>query len=195
MVTGIDISAEQIATARRLAESEHLEIDFHVAPAEAPPFPDGSFDVITANQCFLYFDKIRTIAEVKRILRSNGLLVTSHFSWLPLIDEVAAATESLVLQFNPQWTAANWPGIIPPIPAWAERDFNLRAMFYYDEPIPFTREAWRGRIRACRGVGAALSADEVRRFDEAHAELLASIVPERFTILHRLDAHFLQFKG
>ena len=41
-------------------------------------------------------------------------------------------------------------------------------MFHYDEPIPFSRESWRGRIRACRGVGASPPEAEVLRFDEAH---------------------------
>jgi hypothetical protein len=67
-------------------------------------------------------------------------------------------------------------------------------MFYYDEPIPFTRESWRGRIRACRGIGAGLPAEEVRRFDAAHADLLSRIVPESFNVLHRLDAHFFEPK-
>jgi len=192
---GIDISAEQIAVARRLADTANLKIDFRVAPAEATPFPNASFDVVTANQCWLYFDKRKAVAEVKRLLRQGGLLVTSHFSWLPRIDNVARETEALVLTFNPQWTAADWKGAIPPMPTWAEQDFNLRAMFYYDEPIPFTRETWRGRIRACRGIGAGLNDEDVRRFDAAHAQLLARIVPERFTVLHRLDAHFLEPKS
>jgi hypothetical protein len=46
--------------------------------------------------------------------------------------------------------------------------------------------------RACRGVGAALSAAEVERFDVAHAEMLAASVPDRFTVLHRIDAHVLK---
>jgi hypothetical protein len=96
------------------------------------------------------------------------------------------------LQFNPDWTAANWAGEIPPLPGWAEGHFRLVGMFVFDAAIPFTRESWRGRIRACRGVGAALSAEEVARFDEAHARLLEQTVPETFTILHRIDCHIMQ---
>jgi SAM-dependent methyltransferase len=194
-VAGIDISAEQIAAARELASTENLEIDFRVAAAEETPFSTASFDVVTANQCWLYFDKRKAIAEVKRLLRPGGLLVTSHFSWLPRLDNVARQTEGLVLRFNPQWTTGDWDGVILPMPTWAEQAFSLRAMFYYDEPIPFTRETWRGRIRACRGVGAELNEEEVRRFDAAHAELLAQIVPVNFTVLHRLDAHLFEPKS
>ena len=76
---------------------------------------------------------------------------------------------------------------------WAQPHFDVRAMFYYDEPIPFTREAWQGRLRACRGVGASLTAEELARFDAAHEELLRRIAPEEFTVLHRIDAHFFAF--
>jgi hypothetical protein len=51
-----------------------------------------------------------------------------------------------------------------------------------------------GRIRSCRGIGAALSTEEVKRFDAEHEELLRSIAPERFTVLHRIDAHVFEFK-
>ena len=47
-VAGTDISANQIQYAESLAKEKNLEIDFQVAPAERQPFPDDSFDVITA---------------------------------------------------------------------------------------------------------------------------------------------------
>lgn len=49
-------------------------------------------------------------------------------------------------------------------------------------------------MRACRGVGASLPAEEVGRFDAEHGALLERIAPERFTVLHRIDAHLLQFR-
>jgi SAM-dependent methyltransferase len=191
-VCGTDISPEQIAAAQQHAQEEELDVEFRVSAAETIPFPDHEFDAITANQCWLYFDKSRTIPEVKRALKPGGVLVTSHFSWLPRLDTIARETEALILKHNSQWTAADYTGVIPAFPAWAQADFRLRAMFYYDEAIPFTRDAWRGRIRACRGIGAALSPEEVRRFDEEHACLLERLVPESFTVLHRLDAHFFE---
>ena len=36
----------------------------------------------------------------------------------------------------------------------------------YEEGIPFTRQSWRGRSRACRAIEAALLADEVERFNQ-----------------------------
>jgi SAM-dependent methyltransferase len=187
IVAGVDVSPEQIACARRLAPA----IDFHVSPAERTPFADASFDAVTANQCWLYFDAPRAIAEARRVVVAGGVLVTSHLSWLPREDPVAASTEALVLSHNPHWSAGDWDGHVPAHPQWA-RALRLRSSFVYDERIEFTRETWRGRIRACRGVGASMSAEEVARFDADHDALLRRIAPERFDVLHRIDAHVFE---
>ena len=193
IVSGIDIALGQIEQARRLALLEGLQIRFEVAPAESPPFPSGSFDVATANQCFPYFDKPRTLAALRRVLVPGGRLVTSHFSWLPRVDAIAAASEALVLTFNPSWQAAGFDGHITPRPAWVPSDITLEGFFWFDAEVPFTRETWRGRIRASRGVGASLQPHEVAAFDAEHGALLARIAPETFTIRHRVDARVLRF--
>jgi hypothetical protein len=50
--------------------------------------------------------------------------------------------------------------------------------------VPFTRETWHGRMKACRGVGASLSEEELQRWDAEHRRLLEEIAPERFDVLH-----------
>jgi SAM-dependent methyltransferase len=189
---GVDISVEQIEAARALALGDGLRVEFRVAPAEDTGLPVASFDVVTANQCWLYFDRDRVVAEVKRLLAQNGVLVISHFTYLPRLDPIARRTEEIVLRFNPQWTAADWSGDVPAIPRWVRGDFTLAGSFVYDEVIPFTREGWRGRMRACRGVGAALSPAEIERFDQEHATMLSASAPERFNVMHRLHAHVLR---
>lgn len=190
-VVGIDVAGEQVGAAARLAREEGLDARFVCGPAEAAPFRAGSFDVVTANQCWLYFDEARMIPEVARVLGPGGVLVTSHNCWLPRQDPIAAATEALVLSFNPQWAGADWAGVIPACPGWAQEAFDQRAMFYYDEPVRFTREQWRGRVRACRGVGATMAAADVARFDAELSQLLERIAHESFEVIHRIDAHVL----
>jgi hypothetical protein len=58
--------------------------------------------------------------------------------------------------------------------------------------LPFTRASWRGRFRACRGVGASMADDEVAAFDAEHARLLEQSVPAQFTVLHRIDCHIFR---
>jgi hypothetical protein len=117
--------------------------------------------------------------------------MTSHIGWLPRKDIVAKLTEELVLRHNPDWTAADYDGQVPATPRWIGEDFSVAAFFVYNEALPFTRESWRGRIRACRGVGASMMPEQVEAFDREHAALLENTVPQRFAVLHWIDAHIL----
>ncbi len=189
-VVGTDISPEQIKMAETLAALDNLKIEFKTIPTEEIHF-DKKFDAIAASQCFLYFDKSKVVPLIKKHLTKNGVLVTAHFSWLPLIDPIAKKSEELILKYNPNWTAHSFSGVIPQIPYGLESDFIVRDSFVYDEPIRFTRDEWRGRMRACRAIGAALSTDEVDAFDREHEDLLKSVADDTFTILHRIDAHIM----
>ena len=50
--------------------------------------------------------------------------------------------------------------------------------------VPFTKESWHGRMRACWGVGASLSGEELVKWDREHTELMDRIAPEQFDVLH-----------
>ena len=191
-VMASDISAEQVHMAAMLAKSDGVHIDFQVASAEATHAPDHSLDVVTANQCFLYFDPERMVKNLSRWLTPDGVLVISHFSWLPVAGSVAAASEQLILQHNPNWQGANYSGLTRPRYPGLSPGMHYCGYFYYDEAIPFTREAWMGRIRASRGIGATLNEDQVAAFDAEHEPLLRDIAEPEFSIIHRIDAHLLR---
>lgn len=193
-VTATDVSPPQVRMARELARNQGVALALCVAPAEALPFAPARFDIATANQCWQYFDLARVIPELRRVLTGGGLLMVSHFNYLSRLDPIARASEKLALKFNPDWTGADWHGRVAAHPKWSRDALEQRAMFYYEEPIAFTRESWRGRMRALRGIGAALSSEEVSAFDAEHDALLRHIAPERFTVLHRIDAHIFTFR-
>ena len=189
VVTGVDIAANQIAAAESLAASERLSVTFRVCPAEAVEFPDASFDIISAAQSWLYFDASAMVPKVLRLLTAEGSLVLTHLLWLPRKDPIARRSEALVLNYNPDWSGADYGGTMAPVAPWARDHFDLRTFHAMEAPIEFTREAWRGRFRACRGVGASLSPEEVARFDAEHGALLEAIAPETFTVLHQMTIH------
>ena len=54
---GTDISENQIEQAKLL--SQGMDIEYYARSAEDIDFPENSFDVITACQCFWYFDHER----------------------------------------------------------------------------------------------------------------------------------------
>ena len=60
-------------------------------------------------------------------------------------------------------------------------------MIYHEEyklKVPFTRESWNGRMKACRGVGASLAPEEVVKWESEHLALLEEIAPQEFEVLH-----------
>ena len=189
-VTGIDIAAGQIEVAKQRAVADGLTIDYQVVSAEETGLSDGAFDCITASQCWLYFDKAKATAEMHRLLRPEGLLMHSHFCWLPREDEIAYRSEQLALKYNPDWTGADWSGEIPSsLPVALEGWFESVELMVFDAQIPFTHTSWRGRWRACRGIGASLTPAEIEQFDREHADLLDSTVEANFTVKHRIDCH------
>lgn len=180
--TGTDISENQIEQAKRL--SEGMNIDYYALPAEKLDFPDDTFDVITACQCFFYFDHEVLMPKIHRMLKSDGRLLILYMAWLPFEDKIAGASEQLVLKYNPNWSGAGETMHPINIPECCFRDFELAFSEEYILPVHFTRESWNGRMKACRGVGASLSEREIAAWETEHIGLLKEIAPEEFDIRH-----------
>ena len=182
--TGTDISPEQIEQARRLASDAKMDIDFRVVATEQTDFPRNSFDVITACQCFWYFDHKRVIPTLADILKDDGKLLILYMAWLPFEDPIAGKSEELVLKYSPGWSGAGETLKPIHIPRIVYDHFQLEDHEEYYLNVPFTRESWHGRMKSCRGVGASLSEEELTRWDAEHRELLARIAPDHFNIRH-----------
>lgn len=102
--TGIDISEEQIEQAKILTDKAGMNIDYQAVSAENIDFPEASFDVITACQCFWYFSHERIMPVLAKLLKDNGKLLILYMAWLPFEDRIAGASEELVLKYSPNWT-------------------------------------------------------------------------------------------
>lgn len=180
--TGTDLSEEQIAQAKRL--SKGMDIDYYVSAAECTAFSDQSFDVITACQCFWYFDPVRSMPNFYRMLKPDGRLLVLSMAWLPFEDRIAEASEKLVLKYNPTWSGAG--ETVHPIPIPKEYDQKFERIYHeeYRFSVPFTRESWNGRMKTCRGIGASLTKAEISAWETEHKKLLSMIAPNEFEILH-----------
>ncbi len=181
---GTDISPEQIDQARILADDANMNIDFRAVSTENMDFHDETFDVITACQCFWYFDHEKVIPKLAELLKTDGKLLILYMAWLPYEDRLAGASEELILKYSPTWSGAGETRHPIWIPDIAYEYFEMEDHEEYDLMVPFTKESWHGRMRACRGVGASLSEEELARWDREHRELLHRIAPEQFEVSH-----------
>ena len=182
--TGTDISPEQIEQAKRLSEAEGLNIDFIAIPTEDIDFPKESFDVITACQCFWYFDHERVMPKLAELLKQEGKLLILYMAWLPEEDDLAGKSEKIILKYSPSWSGAGEHRHPIWIPDCAYEYFELEDHEEYDLKVPFTRESWHGRMKASRGVGASLNQQELAKWDAEHKKMLEENAPESFEILH-----------
>lgn len=193
--TGVDLSENQIAYADKLSREAGLDICYQAVAAEEMDFPDESFDVVTACQCFGYFDQEVILPNIYRMLKKDGHFAVLFMAWLPEESEIARTSEELVLKYNPSWTGAHMTRYSLDVPPWCGELFEPVHMLTFDQPVTFTRESWHGRIKACRGIGASsLSQEEIAAWEQEHLSYLQT-VPELFDILHYVSILDVKKRG
>jgi SAM-dependent methyltransferase len=76
-VIGVDVSSKMLAEARRLAADQGRgNVRFVEGSAEALPFPDNHFTLVTARHAPHHFRSVETfLAEVFRVLKTGGRFV------------------------------------------------------------------------------------------------------------------------
>lgn len=189
-VVALDPSADMLAQAKAKAELAGLEIDFALGSAEDTGRPDHAFDVVTAATCWHWFDRPRAAKECARVLKPGGQLLIAAMDWHVMPGNVLEASARLIAEHNPDWASGGDHGFDP---RWGwellEHGFTIESAFAYVEAVPYSHEAWRGRIRASAGVAASLAPNKVAAFDTAHAQLLAEHFPaDPLAVEHRISA-------
>ena len=187
-VTGLDPSAELLAQAARLAIDAALEIEWAEGSAEKTGLAGGAFDIVTAGQCWHWFNAAAAAGEVRRLLKPGGRVIIAHFDWLALTGNMVAATEALIEEHNPAWTLGGGDGRHP---GWRSHlqgagfaQFNETE---FDIDAVYSHQDWLGRIRASAGVGGSLPPSDFAAFNQAHAALLQADFPEDpLAIPHRV---------
>jgi SAM-dependent methyltransferase len=90
-VTGVDLAPGLIETARRLAGDEGLDIRFDVGDAEALPYEDASFDVVSSSMGVVFApDHEAAARELARVCRPGGRIGFSAWhegaGFFPVLD-------------------------------------------------------------------------------------------------------------
>jgi len=180
LVTGLDLSMPLMIEGQRLDHEAGIAMRYVRAKAEALPFHDACFDLVTAGQSWHWFDRAQAAAEAYRVLNPGGSLLIAHFDWVSLPGNVVEATEALIVEHNPEWRlGGGTPGIYPRWPRDAAvAGFRDIETFSFDVMAPYTHEGWRGRIRASAGIAAQLGPAEVEAFDRDLGRILVDRFPQ-----------------
>lgn len=118
-VVATDASAAQIDHAFR-----HERIAYRVEPAEATSFDAASVDLVAVGQALHWFDLDRFYAEVRRVLRTGGVIV----AWCYGRCTVAPDIDAIIDRYYVEIVGPYWP---------PERIFVESG--YRTLPFPFAR--------------------------------------------------------
>ncbi len=81
-VTGLDLASNLIGQARQRAQEANLAVRFDEGDAEALPYPDASFDVVSSLVGVMFAPRPELVAaELLRVTRPGGRIVLG--SWTP----------------------------------------------------------------------------------------------------------------
>ena len=191
---GTDISENQIEQAKLLSAENGMDIEFYTCAAEEVNYPDDTFDVITVCQCIWYLDAGLISGRFARMLKPNGKLLILYMGWLPYEDTIAGKSEEIVLKYNPSWSSYGdtFHPVFVPDGLLTDCDIILRKEFRVG--VPFAKEGWHGRMRACRGVGASMNEEELKGWDNEHMQMLMDTAPEEFMLKHYVSIADLKVK-
>ena len=111
-VVASDLTAALLDVGRRRAEAEGLAVEWVEADAEALPFPDASFDVVTSSVGVMFApDHVAAANELLRVCRPAGLI--GLVNWTP---------ESWSARFLTVLSAHIPPPPGPPGVLWGDED-------------------------------------------------------------------------
>lgn len=185
--TGLDIDKAMLTAARKLAIAAGLNTIFREGNAENTSENTESHDLVTAGQCWHWFDRPNAAAEAFRILKPGGKLAMCHYDWVPYGRNIPLVTEEVVADHNPDWQGCGGNGIYP---HWArdltEAGFTDIKSFSYDEAAIYSHEAWVFRMEAS-SCAISLSPEKRDAFKEALANRIKKDFPEEpLNVDHRV---------
>lgn len=132
----------------------------------------------------------RAIAPASRLLVDGGSVVIAHFDWLPIPGNVVAATEQIILRYTPTWPFAGRAGLYPQwLTDLQSAGFTGIESFSFDVPVPYSHEAWVGRVRASAPISGTLDSEGVRDCSEELTAMLRERYPrDPLEVPHRVWA-------
>jgi SAM-dependent methyltransferase len=187
-VIGVDIAGPLLDQARRLDRESGVHVEYVEAQAESTGLRSGEFEIVSAGQCWHWFDRPAAAREVTRLLAESGSVVIAHFDWLPIAGNVVAATEEIILRHTPTWPFADGTGLYP---QWLvdlqSAGFTGIETCSFDVDVSYAREDWVGRVRASAPVAGTLDADRVKACSNELCDMLIERFPQDpLSVPHRV---------
>lgn len=170
-VIGVDPSPAMLAHA-----PQDARLTFIVAPAEALPFPDAGFDLMTVAAAFHWFDRERFLAEATRVLRPAAWLVLYDNAFLGVMEDHSAFGAWVREVYVARYPSP--PRDRRPLTAdeASQHGFHLREAQRYTNTVTFSPEELVAYLMTQSNVIAAV--EEGREpVEEVAAWLMSEVTP------------------
>ncbi len=179
-VVASDLTPENLDAGRREARALGLELEWVAADAEALPFPDGTFDVVTSSFGAMFApDHSKVADELARVCRPGGTIGMVNF----VPDGVAGRFFEIFGRHAPPPP----PGALPPV-LWGSEEHVRRLFGDRVDSLELTRRSY-----VERSPGDAR--DYVAFFEETFGPMVAlrGLLAEDPGRLAALDEDFRAF--
>jgi ubiquinone/menaquinone biosynthesis C-methylase UbiE len=180
-VVASDLTPENFESGRREARERGVELDWVEADAEALPFEDGEFDVVTSSMGAMFAPDHRQVAdELLRVCRPGGTIGMINFT----PEGLAAEFFGTFARYAPSPPA----GALPPL-LWGSEE-HVRELFGDRvEALELSRREYVERAAAPR--------DYVELFNQTFGPVIAirallADQPERAAALDREELEFAE---
>ena len=159
IVTGIDISEEQLKFAKKLAEKNKVNLTFYQGDVKKlPQIESSSQDIVFSAWALFYVDDIKScFHEVRRALKKNGIFVLAmpHPSYFIMNAKNLKFNQSYFQTGKYQSSHTTKPGkktrfvcynrtMSDIINAFVDADFTIKLMLEPDSRKHYPKDPWYG---------------------------------------------------
>jgi ubiquinone/menaquinone biosynthesis C-methylase UbiE len=177
-VIATDASEKQIGNAEA-----HARVEYRIAPAEESGIESNTVALVTVAQALHWFDLQRFYAEVRRVLRPQGIVAT----WAYKLARVTPAIDAVVKHYYSEVVGAYWPAERGLVEKFEELPFSFPeiATPSFEMVAEWNAEHLVGYLRtwsATQRFMAANQRDPLKKVEEElrrawdHAEQLRPVV-------------------
>ncbi|ADU32261.1 class I SAM-dependent methyltransferase [Evansella cellulosilytica] len=193
-VTGVEPSRELIEEAKVLDKNEGVTINYVNHFAESTSLESEKFDYITVLRAWHWFDRQKTMDEMKRILKDRGTILIMDSGFISG-SKVISDTVEIVKRYmpngviKPAGSKQNSKQFINSFPVewfqeWKQNRFDLTETYKFEYTVPFTNAEWCGRVGSLSWLSQFDEATQNQILEEIYNHLHKEFGDVKHPILH-----------
>lgn len=197
-VIGIDKSNELLKRAKN--NNNGNNISYINCIAEALPFKNNSFDIITVLSAWHWFNRDKVNDEIWRVLKNDGYLIIMNIDCLKSNENgIERESFNMLKRYcnicysrngcNKRISNSIYPELW--YQEWKRRGFILTKNEMYNYIIDFNHDNWRNYIKSSSYYSALISEDK-RNFDKELDFLLNKYKKDIFKVQHTISITILK---